>query len=127
MLQFFDKNWGAAGQCQLATWFTQYSAAARDDYKRCVCDSWGTPTTDCALGEVDTSNQETADGGTDPDGGGGDGGTDPDGGDGGTDPDPDGGDGGTDPDPDGGDGGTDPDPPVDPDSVYEHPIYKYSN
>ena len=151
VLQFFDKNWGAAGQCQLASWFTQYSAAARDDYKRCVCDSWGTPSTDCALGEVDTSNQETADGGdgTTPDPDGGDGTTpDPDGGGDGTTPDPDGGDGttpdpdgggdgttpdpddgndGTTPDPDGGDGGTDPDPPVDPDSFYEHPIYKYSN
>ena len=39
---------------------TQYSSTARDDYKRCVCDSWGS-SADCAKGEDDTSNVHYAD------------------------------------------------------------------
>jgi len=35
------------GKCQLVSWQTGYSMYARDDYKRCVCDTWGEGETDC--------------------------------------------------------------------------------
>jgi len=44
-LGFFQA--GASGKCELVTWQTQYSMYARDDYKRCVCDSWGNGEEDC--------------------------------------------------------------------------------
>lgn len=45
------------GTCKLATWATLYSAVARDDYKRCVCDNWGSGAGSCPKGAIDTSNQ----------------------------------------------------------------------
>ena len=59
---YFDKDWGVVGACKVSPWPTQYSAFARDDYKRCVCDLWGNGASDCASGPVDTSNQEFGDG-----------------------------------------------------------------
>jgi len=56
---YFDKSWSGGKACGLVTWMTQYSAAARDDYKRCVCDNWGSGEADCPQGPDDTSNQET--------------------------------------------------------------------
>lgn len=57
---FFEKDWSGTGKCKLVQWMTQYSAAARDDYKRCVCDSWhaDNPAGFCAAGLPDTSNLE---------------------------------------------------------------------
>lgn len=55
---YFEKDWAGTGRCKLVSWMTQYSAAARDDYKRCVCDSWhaDNPAGHCASGLPDTSN-----------------------------------------------------------------------
>lgn len=64
---YFDKDWSVAGRCKVVNWFTQYSSAARDDYKRCVCDLWGSGAQDCPTGDFDTSNQERGDGTVDPD------------------------------------------------------------
>jgi len=40
---------------------TQYSAVARDDYKRCVCFHWGNGAEDCPQGEDDKSNEDEID------------------------------------------------------------------
>jgi len=40
---------------------TQYSAVARDDYKRCVCAQWGNGAEDCPQGEDDHSNEDEVD------------------------------------------------------------------
>ena len=61
ILHYFDKDWAVAGACKVSPWPTQYSAFARDDYKRCVCDLWGNGAADCAKGPDDTSNQEFGD------------------------------------------------------------------
>lgn len=37
--------------CAPVEYQTQYSMAARDDYKRCVCDKFGRGEADCALDE----------------------------------------------------------------------------
>lgn len=52
---FFDKDWSGP-KCKLVGWMTQYSAIARDDYKRCVCDQWGTGEASCPQGSNDASN-----------------------------------------------------------------------
>lgn len=41
--QFWAKGWKSTGgnSCQLVHYHTQYSVMSRDDYKRCVCDTWG--------------------------------------------------------------------------------------
>mmetsp|Transcript_30643 Transcript_30643/g.37880 ORF Transcript_30643/g.37880 Transcript_30643/m.37880 type:complete len:146 (-) Transcript_30643:204-641(-) len=54
---YFDKDWSKPA-CKLVSWMTQYSAVARDDYKRCVCDKWGSGAADCAQGPDDTSNRD---------------------------------------------------------------------
>jgi len=54
---YFDKDWTKPA-CKLVSWMTQYSAVARDDYKRCVCDKYGSGEADCAQGEDDTSNRD---------------------------------------------------------------------
>ena len=54
---YFDKDWSGGNKCKLVTWQTQYSSIARDDYKRCVCDVWGSGASDCPQGDNDTSNQ----------------------------------------------------------------------
>jgi len=58
VLMYFDKSWSGGKACGLVTWMTQYSATARDDYKRCVCDNWGSGEADCPQGPDDKSNQE---------------------------------------------------------------------
>ena len=40
---------------------TQYSIVARDDYKRCVCDSMGGGAASCPQGADDTSNTDAGD------------------------------------------------------------------
>lgn len=47
--QFFAKNWAEKNKCKVVHYPTQYSVLARDDYKRCVCDSWGNKAEDCGL------------------------------------------------------------------------------
>merc|ERR1712110_369748 len=79
-------------ECELTKWHTVYSMYARDDYKRCVCESWGVPHRDCMM-----EGDETGGGGD-----GGDGGEDNGGNDGGDNGGNDGGDNGGN---DGGSGG----------------------
>ena len=58
---YWQPGWNE-GTCAVASWQTQYSAAARDDYKRCVCDTWGMDAAaECAQGAPDDSNTFTAD------------------------------------------------------------------
>jgi hypothetical protein len=46
---YFDTKWWPEGGCKIVNWQTGYSAYTPDDYKRCVCDAWGTdPEVDCA-------------------------------------------------------------------------------
>lgn len=35
------------GECKISQDMTGYSMYAPDDYKRCVCDSWGNGASDC--------------------------------------------------------------------------------
>ena len=44
---YFDKDWDHKKRCLAVEYMTQYSIIARDDYKRCVCDSYGDGETDC--------------------------------------------------------------------------------
>ncbi len=44
---YFDKSWGVKNSCEVVTYMTAYSAVARDDYKRCVCDQWGEGAASC--------------------------------------------------------------------------------
>lgn len=48
---YYDESWGGETACQVVTWMTQYSVAARDDYKRCVCDKFGAGEADCPLAD----------------------------------------------------------------------------
>ena len=54
---FFDTDWTGGKKCKFVSWQTQYSSVARDDYKRCVCETLGDGASDCPDGEIDTSNQ----------------------------------------------------------------------
>ena len=58
MNMYFDKDWSGGNKCKLVGWMTQYSSMARDDYKRCVCDKFGTGEADCPKGPNDTSNRD---------------------------------------------------------------------
>ena len=44
---YFDKDWSNKNRCKVVSWMTQYSIYARDDYKRCVCDTYGRGKLDC--------------------------------------------------------------------------------
>jgi len=35
--QSLDRNWNTTNECKVASWYTQFSIFAEDDYKRCVC------------------------------------------------------------------------------------------
>ena len=43
---YFEKHWEGT-ECRVVKWQTQYSLLARDDYKRCICDSFGSGAADC--------------------------------------------------------------------------------
>ena len=59
---YWAQDWSGAIACQPATYQTQYSISARDDYKRCVCDLFGEGEADCAdNGETDDSNHNDGD------------------------------------------------------------------
>jgi len=47
---YFVKDW-RPNRCTAVSYMTQYSMAARDDYKRCICDNFGAGEVDCALDE----------------------------------------------------------------------------
>lgn len=52
------------GECELVSWQTGYSMYARDDYKRCVCETWGTGEADCPqVGGSDNNDNDDNDGG----------------------------------------------------------------
>ena len=43
---YFTKG-DTANTCKFINTQTQWSAVARDDYKRCVCENWGNGASDC--------------------------------------------------------------------------------
>lgn len=43
---YFQKG-ANPNSCELTSWQTEFSMYARDDYKRCVCESWGNGEEDC--------------------------------------------------------------------------------
>lgn len=47
--QYFDKDWSNTNKCKSVDYATEYSVYTPDDYKRCVCDSWGAGKTDCGF------------------------------------------------------------------------------
>jgi chitodextrinase len=46
-VSYFTKEGAEENECKIVPWMTGYSMYARDDYKRCVCDSWGSGAADC--------------------------------------------------------------------------------
>lgn len=42
------------GECELVAGATPYSMYARDDYKRCVCETWGEGEADCPQASAST-------------------------------------------------------------------------
>ena len=48
---YFDQNWSQSNKCAPVNYQTAYSMAARDDYKRCVCDKFGRGEADCGLAD----------------------------------------------------------------------------
>jgi len=48
-------------ECKLVSWQTGYSMYARDDYKRCICETWGRGEDDCpqAGDNEETEEEET--------------------------------------------------------------------
>ena len=46
-LSHWSKNSKRPNTCILVNYVTQYSVYDADDYKRCVCDSWGSGASDC--------------------------------------------------------------------------------
>jgi len=50
---YWEMSWSEANKCQVVAWMTQYSAVARDDYKRCVCDKFGSGAGSCPTADGD--------------------------------------------------------------------------
>jgi len=44
---YLEQNWSQPNKCAPVGYMTQYSIVARDDYKRCVCDKFGSGEGDC--------------------------------------------------------------------------------
>jgi hypothetical protein len=40
-------------KCDVVTYVTDYNIYVKDDYKRCVCDSWGAGENDCEINSDD--------------------------------------------------------------------------
>jgi len=54
--QYFTKG-VKANSCDLVTFPTAYSLYNRNDYKRCVCDSWFMDEGDCIMGTTDEKKE----------------------------------------------------------------------
>ena len=50
-MSYFDQDWSGDPKCKLVSWQTGYSVYARDDYKRCICDKFGSGAADCPQAE----------------------------------------------------------------------------
>lgn len=51
--QWFVKgDWNKPGTCKAVLWESPYNVYVEDDYKRCVCDSWGKGADDCKAEEI---------------------------------------------------------------------------
>ena len=87
----WEQGWSGQVECRPVGYQTPYAMSARDDYKRCVCDRFGSGESDCpqADGEVPDPtpgpNPDDGDNNTNPDDG--DNNTNPDDGDNNTNPD----------------------------------------
>ena len=44
---YWDQDWSGDPKCKAVNWMTGYSIYARDDYKRCICDKFGSGEADC--------------------------------------------------------------------------------
>ena len=44
---YFEEDWGGAAKCNLVDYYTPYFLYTRDDYKRCLCDTYGDGASDC--------------------------------------------------------------------------------
>ena len=44
---YWEQAWDGSIECRMVGYMTQWSVAARDDYKRCVCDRFGAGEADC--------------------------------------------------------------------------------
>jgi hypothetical protein len=40
-------KWGGSNTCELVSWDTGYQVYFPDDYKKCMCDSWGNGAGSC--------------------------------------------------------------------------------
>lgn len=58
---YYEQSWGGETACQVVSYMTQYSVAARDDYKRCVCDKFGAGEADCPLDDGEPEPQPRPD------------------------------------------------------------------
>lgn len=61
--QYYVKDWSRTNSCKVVNWKTNYNIYIADDYKRCVCDGWGTAenAAECAMEPV--TGQDTQTGG----------------------------------------------------------------
>ena len=44
---YYTESWSVSGACQVVSWQTPYSVYAKEDYKRCVCEKWGSGEASC--------------------------------------------------------------------------------
>ena len=44
---YWEQDWDGDTACHLVNYMTKYSLVARDDYKRCICDAFGSGAADC--------------------------------------------------------------------------------
>jgi len=58
--QFYVQEWNGKTACQVVNWTTPYSIYIADDYKRCVCDNFGTADNagECAMEPVDGQSED---------------------------------------------------------------------
>jgi len=53
------KDWSKTNTCKVVAWETDYNIYIADDYKRCVCDNWGTADNagECAMEAGETMTE----------------------------------------------------------------------
>jgi len=48
---YWDRDWSGGKKCKAVNWMTGYSVYAPDDYKRCICDIYGSGAASCPTAE----------------------------------------------------------------------------
>jgi len=48
---YWERAWDGRIACLPVSWMTEYSITTRDDYKRCICNRFGSGAVDCATDE----------------------------------------------------------------------------